>query len=103
MSAPLDRSVTVAALFQRSVLTSVRPRLDCPNHLFINLSHMRTRPFVMGVSLLAAALPTFVHHSFAAEFDQNKTVTLKGSVTEEHSHLHAAARLGDHGVFLRGK
>ena len=33
----------------------------------------------MTTLLLIAAL---VHHSFAAEFDQNKTIVLKGAVTK---------------------
>jgi hypothetical protein len=37
---------------------------------------VKTRSFVVGAGLLAAAaLPVFAHHSFAAGFDQNKTVT----------------------------
>jgi hypothetical protein len=37
---------------------------------------------VVGGGLLLAALPAIAHHSFAAEFDNNKPVTLKGTVTK---------------------
>ena len=35
----------------------------------------------VGLSVLAAAVPLFAHHSFAAEYDNTKVVKLTGNVT----------------------
>ena len=45
-----------------------------------------------GTGLLLSALPVLAHHSFAAEFDSTKPITVKGVVTKmdwvnPHSHL----------------
>ena len=53
---------------------------------------MRTPLFVgaAGLAVLAAGTPVAAHHSFAAEFDGSKAVTLKGTVARmEWSNPHA--------------
>ena len=45
---------------------------------------MRTRRFaiVFSLGLLLPAVPVSAHHAFAAEFDQNKPLKLRGTVTK---------------------
>lgn len=45
---------------------------------------------VMGLGLLVPVLPVFAHHSFQAEYDGKKSVTLRGVITKvEWTNPHA--------------
>jgi hypothetical protein len=38
--------------------------------------------FTAGLLFMACSLPTFAHHSFAAEYDSKQTVSFSGTVTK---------------------
>src|SRR6266481_5810470 len=62
---------------------------------------MRTKLIVVtGFVLLMAAVPVWAHHAFSAEFDVNKPLTLKGTLTKweminPHSWIHVDVKNAD--------
>ena len=58
---------------------------------------------LVAVALLLAAVPLLAHHSFAAEFDQNKGVTLQGVVTKVewmNPHIYVYIDIDDKGTVV---
>jgi hypothetical protein len=58
---------------------------------------------VAAVGLLLAAAPVWAHHAFAAEFDQDKPIKVKGTVTKweltnPHSWIHIDVKGADGAV-----
>jgi uncharacterized protein DUF6152 len=53
-------------------------------HKFIGGYFMKSRVLavLVAVAVVSSAMPVFAHHSFAAEFDSAKPVTLTGVVTK---------------------
>jgi hypothetical protein len=54
------------------------------------MNRLSLRAAAAGLALMASAVAVHAHHSFAAEFDRSKTITVTGSVTKlEWTNPHA--------------
>ena len=63
---------------------------------------MRTRPVIVvaGIAMLLAAMPILAHHSFSAEYDSSKVLTLSGKMVSfewlnPHSWIHVEVTNAD--------
>jgi Family of unknown function (DUF6152) len=54
---------------------------DCSKHVGGNSMRTRLSTLIVGIALGVAGAPLGAHHSFAAEYDEHKMVTLKGTLT----------------------
>jgi hypothetical protein len=68
------------------------------------MKSMKTMPIAVSLALLAlAAIPASAHHAFGAEFDANKPVKLRGTVTKmewinPHAWIHIDVKKADDSV-----
>src|SRR5262249_38814552 len=46
------------------------------------LRGMKRKLFGLAAALVVSSLPVLAHHSFAAEYDSNQLITLKGTITK---------------------
>jgi len=74
------RSVFLVRFF----VFGLRPVDRCAIKILVGGFSMKKYSVVLiaGLSLLAGALPVMAHHSFAAEYDSSKPVTISGTVTK---------------------
>lgn len=61
---------------------------------------MEIKGFVLSAFLIAVAAPMWAHHSFAAEFDETKPLTMRGTVTKmewinPHAWIHMDVKNSD--------
>jgi len=76
-------------------------KMEIPGKVEVRLMRLRLLlAFCVAVGVMMAGTPTMAHHAFAAEFDANRPLTLKGTVTRmewinPHSWIHIDVKNDD--------
>jgi hypothetical protein len=78
----LSAQLVLEAISRAGGRLAREPRLRSNLNLEVSFMRKKLGVLVAGLGLLVPAIPALAHHSFAAEYDANKPITLNGVVTK---------------------